>query len=275
MDSIVEQGCSSPTNQKLPILLLHPEHQLGDEEAVLARETKDMVQLFQKCVLKTWTGIICQKVNIEKVKVVLLSHIGSLRNSSELAAAKDFASILDLLGNFQSWFNFEILQKLANEVLTAAPDDDEDFCSLWKEHSSKLHQYVTGREIRDYDGVMFGESKQHKRVYFKIDHQFDMQVTDLHALRSFISVILRCKRQDLYFVTFRSDIVVEFLIPLPFYEYFFPLSLEQLGELATIGMTAMETDELRCVPVIDNKTTSQVTHTLFHSHPPSLFSFPV
>ena len=203
MDSIVEQGCSSPTNQKLPILLLHPEHQLGDEEAVLARETKDMVQLFQKCVLKTWTGIICQKVNIEKVKVVLLSHIGSLRNSSELAAAKDFASILDILGNFQSWFNFEILQKLANEVLTAAPDDDEDFCSLWNDYSSKLHQYATGRKIRDYDGVMFGasESNLHKRVYFKIDHQFDMQVTDLHALRLSLSVILCCPCQYLYFVT--------------------------------------------------------------------------
>ena len=246
VDSIAERGCPFPTDEQLPILLLDPEHRLRDEDSELASETNAIVELFQECVRKTWISLYKQKVDIVMVKVALLSHIGSLRNSSELASAKDFPTLLKLLGDCQSWFNFKILHNLANELLA----DVGDVCSLWKEYSSKLDQYVIGRTIRDYDGVMFGasESKQHKRVYFRIDDQFGMQVTDLHALRSSLSVILRCPRQHLYFVTVHcSDIVLEFLIPLPLYEDLFPLSLEQLRELASIGVTAVETDVFKAI----------------------------
>ena len=254
--SSIMKGCPQPDDdEEVPILKVNPTHPLAENHSKakqwkLEQKTREIQKKFDHCFRRTAHFLHAKKVKISKIKDFLA--LASPQIADELGM---FNSINKLLGflhreRWLSWFNYELLNDLINEFL-------QGVFSL-ESYEEALKEYASSR-VEEYDGVQFGlpaKPGQNKILLLKIDSEYRKLkvLNDIQPLRSSICQILKQHYTLLYLVTIHCSIItLEFLMPLHLCTNLFPLSQEQLAELARVGVDAMETDDFKATNLIQQK----------------------
>ena len=168
-------------------------------------------------------------------KLQTSSLISSLRQ--EFCSITALRELFVLLQKYASWFNYELIVKLANVFLPR----NRSLKRKWSAYHQKLKDYFVnynGVAIKCADGIEFGLSDiPGTEVMIAKVAKDDYTLNDLFFFRQAIRDALGMSQYRLYFCSVdHGCLELQYSIPEFLYSVLFPLTDEQLLSLANIGV---------------------------------------
>ena len=245
--SILENACPTPLTDKLPIFSFNPVHKLAgkvneNELWLLHSKTIDMSQKFKNVLHETLQKLQANRVPVSDIVSVVRLYCEEPNTSATFECDGDnYAKLLVFLRDKISWFQHDVMSCIVNRLLK----NNAEVKELWRKYSDELKKYAENR-VEEYEGVEFGlpPTDGHKILWMALDPGLNVKLSDIPALRQAFCKVFDCSNAVLYFYTARhSSVILEFVITLSAYKDIFPLSQDQLQQLANRGVIALHIDD--------------------------------
>ena len=250
VQSIFAKACPTPLTDRLPIFSFNPAHKLAekvDENKVwlLHRKTKNMSQMFKNALQETLEQLQASRVPISKIVSVVRLYCEE-PNTGATFECHNYDELLVFLRDKVSWFQHDIMSCIVNRLLK----DNVEVKDLWRKYSDELKKYGENR-VEEYEGVEFGlpPTDEHKILWMALDPGLNIKLSDIPALRQAFCKVFDCSNVVLYFYTARhSSVILEFVITLSAYKDIFPLSQNQIKQLANLDVISLHIEDTDVFP---------------------------
>ena len=254
--SFIERGCPIPipSASSFPCLdlsgLTHEQQQ--ELRGRLQFESQEIMVRFQKLVSGTIKSFQKRCVPLDE----LVSHIMTFGTFEpvfkepqvplfcycfrKLEAADTVPKIFLILKDYLSFFNYHIVGHIIEELGT-----EEDKAELQR-YKDDFQQYAKRRIFECLPGFGPVSDADHADVFVKVDSQYDnYTVTQIELFRHKLSEILRISSQGILRLcrVEKGCVQLTFQVPLFVQQEVFPLSREQEGYLAAMGVIRLTCGE--------------------------------
>ena len=252
VQSILEKDCPTPRTDKLPIFSFNPAHKLAgkvneNEVWLLQSKTIDISQMFKNALHETLVQLQANRVPVSKIVSVVRLYCEEPNTGATFECdADNYDELLVFLRDKVSWFQHDVMSCIVNCLLKKNSEVKE----LWKKYSDELKKYGENR-IEEYEGVEFGlpPTDEHKILWMALDPGLNIKLSDIPALRQAFCKVFGCSNVILYFYTARhSSVILEFVITLSAYKDIFPLSQDQIQQLANLDVIALHIEDIDVFP---------------------------
>ena len=255
IQSILENACLTPlTSDQLPIFSFNPAHKLaGKVDAnkvwLLERKTNDISSMFKDTLYETLQQLQANRVSISRIVSVVRYYCEEPNTGSTFECDCDnYDELLLFLRDKVSWFQHDIMSTIVNRLLK----DNAEVKELWRKYSNELKKYGENR-VEEYEGVEFGlpPTDEHKILWMALDPGLNkiIKLRDIPALRDAFCEVFGCSNVVLYFYTARhSSVILEFVITLSAYKKIFPLSQDQIQQLAKLDIISLHIEDTDVFP---------------------------
>jgi len=217
-------------------------------QSKLLKDSDDVISEFSDLIHHTITSI-ASRVSVLKLRT-RLSSLGSyrptrdpvplLRNHlDEIKSAENVEEVFCVLDDYYSFFNYGVIEKIIGWFGT--PDDKERL-DTYTEHFERFCK----RRCFECPSDIFGHSVDRGKtnLVVKVEESWDptdgCHLENVLRLRNFLAEILEVESETLYLCQIGKG-CVELLFQIPSFIQgdIFPLSIEQEGSLASIGVSRL------------------------------------
>ena len=256
IQSILENACPTPLTDKLPIFSFNPAHKLAgklneNEVWLLHSKTMDMFEMFKKTLHKTLVRLQANRVPVSKIVSVVKLYCEEPNTGAAFECDGDnYAKLLIFLRDKISWFQHDIMSSIVNCLLEDNEEVSELVGELWIKYAEELKEYAENR-VEEYEGVEFGlpPTDKHKILWMALDPGLNIKLSDIPALRQAFCKVFDCSNAVLYFYTARrSSVILGFVITLSAYKDIFPLSQNQIQQLAKLDVISLQIEDTDVFP---------------------------
>ena len=251
IQSILENTCQNPltSSDKLPIFSFNPAHKLaGKVDAnkvwLLERKTINISLMFKDTLYETLQQLKANRVPVSEIVSVVRYYCEEPNTGSTFECdCGNYDELLLFLRDKVSWFQHDIMSTIVNRLLK----DNVEVKELWRKYSNELKKYGENR-VEEYEGVEFGlpPTDEHKILWMALDPGLNkiIKLRDIPALRDAFCEVFGCSNVVLYFYTARhSSVILEFVITLSAYKKIFPLSQDQIQQLANLDVISLHIED--------------------------------
>ena len=256
VQSILEKDCPTPRTDKLPIFSFNPAHKLAgkvneNEVWLLQSKTIDISQMFKNALHETLVQLQANRVPVSKIVSVVRLYCEEPNTGAAFECDGDnYAKLLIFLRDKISWFQHDIMSSIVNCLLEDNEEVAELVGELWIKYTEELKKYAKNR-VEEYEGVEFGlpPTDKHRILWMALDPGLNIKLSDIPALRQAFCKVFDCSNAVLYFYTARhSSVILEFVITLSAYKDIFPLSQDQIQQLANIDVISLHIEDTDVFP---------------------------
>ena len=247
IQSIFKKACPTPLTDKLPIFSFNPAHKLAgkvNESKVwlLHCKTMDMSRMFKNALYETLVRLQANRVPVSKIVSVVRLYCEEPNTGATFECdGDDYDELLVFLRDKVSWFQHDIISCIVDRLLK----DNAEVEEIWRKYSDELKNYAENR-VEEYEGVEFGlpPTDEHTTLWMALDPGLNIKLSDIPALRQTFCKVFGCSNVVLYFYTARrSSVILEFVITLSAYKDIFPLSQDQIQQLANLDIIALHIED--------------------------------
>ena len=259
IQSILENACPNPlTSEKLPIFSFNPAHKLAHKLAgkvdankvcLLQRKTIHISLMFKDALHETLEQLEANRVSVSRIVSVVRYYCEEPNTGSTFECdCNNYDELLLFLRDKVSWFQHDIISRIVNRLLK----DNAEVKELWRKYSNELKTYGENR-VEEYEGVEFGlpPTDEHKILWMALDPGLNkiIKLRDIPALQDAFCKVFGCSNVVLYFYTARhSSVILEFIITLSAYKKIFPLSRDQIQQLANLDIISLHIEDIDVFP---------------------------
>ena len=198
--------------------------------------------MFKNALLETLEQLHANRVPVSKIVSVVRLYCEEPNTGATFECDGDnYAKLLVFLRDKVSWFQHHVISCIVNRLLK----DNAEIEELWKKYSDELKKYAENR-VEEYEGVKFGlpPTDEHKILWMALDPGLNIKLSDVPALRQAFCKVLGCSNAVLYFYTAcQSSVILEFVIALSAYKKIFPLSRDQIQQLANLDVISLRIEK--------------------------------
>ena len=255
IQSILANACPTPLTDKLPIFSFNPAHKLAgklDENEVwlLHSKTMDMVKKFRKTLHKTMVRLQANRVHVSEIVSAVRLYCEKPNTGAAFECDGDnYSKLLVFLRDKVSWFQHDVMSSIVN-CLLEGNEEVAEVGELWRKYADELKKYAKNR-VEEYEGVEFGlpPTDKHRILWMALDPGLDTKLSDIPALRKAFCEVFDCSNVVLFFYTARrSSVILEFVITLSAYKDIFPLSQDQIQQLAKLDVISLHIEDTDVFP---------------------------
>ena len=197
---------------------------------------------FKSALHKTLVQLQANRVPVSKVVSVVRLYCEEPNTGATFECDGDnYDDLLVFLRDKISWFQHDVMSYIVNCLLK----DNAEVEEIWRKYSEELKKYAENR-VEEYEGVEFGlpPTDEHKILWMALDPGLNIKLSDIPALRQAFCKVFDCSNVVLYFYTARhSSVILEFVITLSAYKDIFPLSQDQIQQLANLDVISLHIED--------------------------------